>query len=58
MNYVVQKVSETPFQLFNLTMAHTEVDVLVTCYGSTTFFLSHLNMGMCNNRIAEFTWLT
>jgi len=39
-------------------MAHAEVDVLLTCYGSTTFFLSYLNMGMSNNFIVEFTWLT
>jgi len=51
-------VSENLFQLFNLTMAHTEVDVVLTCYGSTTFFLSYSNMGMSNNRIVEFTWLT
>jgi len=39
-------------------MAHIEVDVLLNCCGSTTFYLSYLNMGMSNNRIAGFTWLT
>jgi hypothetical protein len=55
MNYVVQEVSETLCQLFDLKMAHTEVDVLLNSYGSTKFFLSYLNMRMSNNRIAEFT---